>query len=591
MNHLVENQNCRPGVFGRLLLSPATMLLLILSAVVAPAQTTTQTFALRSGWNSIWLDVDPTDNATAAVFQGAPFVSVWTFADKTTAVDFIADVNEPVWNRDRWLRYVPTNNPAAFQNNLFIAPGKRAYLVQLTNAFTLNVTGRPAWRTRSWAPNAYNLRGFPIDPAVRPTFLNFFRHSPAHYDASAGRLQKIYRLAGTGQWTLVQPGDLMTYGEAYWCFANGGSDYVAPLSLALDGGDGLDFANTLTTADLNFVNHGDTSVVLSVRDISSPSPLSYQRRDPTNGTVWAPFTGPWTSPISPGTELTLSTSVRRRDIAGDRYQSVLEITDGRGTRFLLPASASKLTVTTAGAPAPGNSHSLAGLWVGNPALSAVNEVNSATNATNTTPAAANFNLRLIVHVSSNGVVRLLKEVTQLWKDGTTTNNAAGQATLQTPGRFVLVTEESLFSQFGGATLRDGTQAGRRLSSVGYDFPASPGANFLPLAGRFGGTNTLSGTIVLSPQFPTNPFRHKFHPDHDNLDDRFVNYREEAYSVQRAISLQFSTAPPPGVNDPDFGYREQAGTYRETVTGLNKAAIHCQGTFRLTRISDIAELNR
>ncbi len=590
MNHPAKNQNRRPGVFVRLLL-PAAMLWLILSALVAPAQTTTQTFALRSGWNALWLDVDPTNNAIASVFTGAPLVSVWTFADRNTSVDFIADVNEPVWNRDRWLRHVPTNHPGAFQNNLFIAPGKRAYLVQLTNAFTLSVTGRPAWRTRSWTPNAYNLRGFPVDPAARPTFLNFFRHSPAHYDAVAARLQKIYRLAGTGQWTLVQPGDLMTYGEAYWCFANGGSDYVAPLSLALDGGDGLDFANTLTSADLNFVNHWDAGVVLSVRDTSSPSPLSYERRDPTNGTVWAPFTGPWTSLISSGTELTLNTSVRRRDIAGDRYRSVLEISDGRGTRFLLPASASKLTVAAAGAPAPGNSHSLAGLWVGNAALSAVNEVNSATNAAALTPASKDFNLRLIVHVSSNGVVRLLKEVTQLWNDGTETNNAAGQAVLQTPGRFVLVTEESLFSQFGGATLRDGTPAGRRISAVGYDFPTSPGATFLPLTGRFGGTNTLSGTIVLDPRFPTNPFRHKFHPDHDNLDDRFVNYREEAYTVQRAISLQFSTTPPPGVSDPDFGYREQAGTYRETVTGLNKSPIHCQGTFRLTRISDIAELNR
>lgn len=594
MKSQTQNQGGRPVVLvaiSRLLHLPAALALLALGAVVGHAQTTTQTFALRSGWNAIWLDVDPADNAIAAVFAGAPLVSVWTFADRTTAVDFIADVNEPVWNRDRWLRHVPTNNPAAFQNNLFIAPGKRAYLVQLTNAFTLSVTGRPAWRTRPWTPNAYNLRGFPVDPAARPTFLNFFRHSPAHYDASAGRLQKIYRLAGTGQWTLVQPGDLMTYGEAYWCFAEGGSDYVAPLSFTLNGGDGLDFGNTLATAGLNFFSHWDTGVVLSVRDLSSPTPLSYQRRDSTNGTTWAPFTGLWTSSVSAGTELTLNTSIRRRDIAGDRYQSVLEIVDGRGTRFLLPASAGKLTVAAAGAPAPGNSHSLAGLWVGNAALSAVNEVNSATNAAAVTPAGKEFNLRLIVHVSSNGVVRLLKEVTQLWKDGTTTNNSAGQAVLQTPGRFVLVTEESLFGQFGGATLRDGTPAGRRLSSVGYDFPTSPGANHLPLSGTFGGGNTLSGTIVLTPQFPTNPFRHKFHPDHDNLDDRFVNYKEEAYAVQRLISLEFSTTPPPGVSDPDFGYREQAGTYRETVTGLNKSPIHCQGTFRLTRISDIAELNR
>jgi len=58
-------------------------------------------------------------------------------------------------------------------------------------------------------------------------------------------------------------------------------------------------------------------------------------------------------------------------------------------------------------------------------------------------------------VDRNGTVRLLKEVTQLWKDGVTTNNASGQAVVQTPGHFVLVTEESLFAllHVGGSPRR------------------------------------------------------------------------------------------------------------------------------------------
>ena len=102
---------------------------------------------------------------------------------------------------------------------------------------------------------------------------------------------------------------------------------------------------------------------------------------------------------------------------------------------------------------------------------------------------------------------------------------------------------------------------------------------------------MTGTIALTPQSPTNPFRHKYHPDHDNLDDRFANFKAEAYAVTRVLSLQFSSTPPPGFNDPDYGYRVQGGTYRETVTGLNKAPITCQGTFRLTRLSDIGVLNQ
>ena len=566
----------------------------------APAQTIPQTFSLRSGWNSIWLDVEPVDPAVATVLAGAPLVSVWTFADRLSAVDFVEDTAEPVWNRDRWLRFVPTNHPAAFQNNLFTMPGKRAYLIQLTNAFTLTVTGRPAWRARAWVPDAYNLRGFPVDPAGPPTFQEFFRFSPAHFDAAAGHLQKIYRLAATGQWTLVAPTDVMRYGEACWVFAHGGSDYVAPFNVTLEGGDGLDFGSQRDARKLTFANLRDANTSVGLRDLAASSALSYVRFNPTNVNEWVALSGTVAYPLAGGASLPWRTRIRRSDLASGSYNSVLEITDGQGTRFQIPVTADALTAAAAGGPASGggpaaaggasDGYSLAGLWMGHASIAAVNEVNT-THAGTNTPTAGEFNLRLLLHVDRNGTVRLLKEVTQLWKDGVATNNAAGQAVVQTPGHFVLVTEESLFAQFSGATLRDGTQAGRRLSAIGYDFPTAAGANYLLLAGAFGGNNELTGTITLTPQSPTNPFRHKYHPDHDNLDDRFANFKAESYEVTRTLSLEFSSTAPAGFNDPDYGYRVQGGTYRETVTGLNKSPITCQGTFRLTRLSDIGVLNQ
>jgi len=42
--------------------------------------------------------------------------------------------------------------------------------------------------------------------------------------------------------------------------------------------------------------------------------------------------------------------------------------------------------------------------------------------------------------------------------------------------------------------------------------------------------------------------------------------------------------------PDFGYNEMGGNYQETITGIHKSAIYVSGTFRLTRVSLIAELN-
>ncbi len=159
------------------------------------SQLATQTFTLHPGWNAIYLEVAPENSATSAVFDGIPVDSVWTFQAQLSAVQFIQDPKEPVWDKSRWAVYVPTNRVESFQNNLFSVQANRAYLVNLSGASpaTLSVTGRPSLRRSDWVPNAYNLCGFPVDPAALPTFLAFFGPSPAHYDRAAGRLQPIYR--------------------------------------------------------------------------------------------------------------------------------------------------------------------------------------------------------------------------------------------------------------------------------------------------------------------------------------------------------------------------------------------------------------
>ena len=44
-----------------------------------------------------------------------------------------------------------------------------------------------------------------------------------------------------------------------------------------------------------------------------------------------------------------------------------------------------------------------------------------------TPTKSEFKLRLLLHVDNTGQARLLKEVVQMWRDGTYTNDASGQA--------------------------------------------------------------------------------------------------------------------------------------------------------------------
>jgi hypothetical protein len=84
--------------------------------------------------------------------------------------------------------------------------------------------------------------------------------------------------------------------------------------------------------------------------------------------------------------------------------------------------------------------------------------------------------------------------------------------------------------------------------------------------------------------------HKYHPDHDNLNARFDGPAVESYTTVREIELTPTATPPDGPAAPDYGYNVIGGTYREKITGVHKSAIYVSGTFRLSRISAIAELN-
>jgi hypothetical protein len=209
-----------------------------------------------------------------------------------------------------------------------------------------------------------------------------------------------------------------------------------------------------------------------------------------------------------------------------------------------------------------------------------------------TPTRSNFDLRLLVHVDINGQARLLKEVIQMWQNGTATNDANGRAVTDKAGRFVLLTDDTLIPQFQGASLRDGTPVGRRLSSASFDFDGGA-TNALPMSGAFSVGRSNRCAIFLEPNFATNPFKHRFHPDHDNLDASYAGFREEAYRIVRNIELHYSPTDPVGQANAslDYGYNVLGGIYRENIGGLHRTNIVAEGTFRLTRVSNTPVLNQ
>ena len=572
------------------------------AAGVARSQNVTQSFTLQPGWNAIYLEVRPADNSTATIFSNLPVASVWTRAERLSSVDFIQDASEELFNRAGWLGWFHPSRPEAFLGNLFAVQANRAYLIKTTNStpITWNVSGRPSLRQPEWVPDAYNLRGLPVDSGGPPTFLSFFRTSRAHYDPATGQLQKMYRLNASGQWTQVAPTDPVKSGEAYWIFTKGASDYVAPLKASVEAGDGLAYGLELTELSLRVANTASASVNAFVQDLglAGPAALSYYQFDPSLGAQWLNLPTPLAVSLAPGSETRLRLAARRQDITGASYNSVLQIRDGAGTRFLVPVTAETVNLSAGalarqGGPAPhaaiDEAKARAGLWVGTATINAVAEAHSA-QPTTPTPTKAEFNLRLLVHVDSTGQARLLKDVIQMWRDGTYTNDGSGNLVVDKPGRYVLLTDDTRIPRFQGAAVRDGEPVGRRLSTVGYDFPTDPTNNFLNLAGFFTFGQKLSGTLMLPFDHPTNPYRHKFHPDHDNLNARFDGPATEAYSTTRQIELEFTTAPPAGPAAPDYGYSVMGGNYRETISGLHKTNLFVSGAFRLTRVSLIADLN-
>jgi hypothetical protein len=220
----------------------------------------------------------------------------------------------------------------------------------------------------------------------------------------------------------------------------------------------------------------------------------------------------------------------------------------------------------------------AGLWVGQVQVNQVTNVNDPSGAKTT---GAPMMFKVILHQDDGGTVRLLKAVVQMWKDGSL--NANG--TVAQPGSYVLVTDPAQIPTFKGVALRDNQPVARRVSTTNYDFAG----NELACSGSIGTAGTVTCAIPLSAAQPTNPFLHRFHPQHDNLSADYSAPADppEVFPVTRTLTLTFAApANPP----PAWGSTQLSGAYSETLAGLHQQNLAVAGTFSLTRASQRGKLN-
>jgi hypothetical protein len=576
--------------------APFFALLLSLQAIAwgAAVPTVTQTITLNPGWNAIYLEVAPTQNSPAEVFRSLPAgSSVWAWTGKDDSVQFIQDPSEPPVINSKWLVIFASARESAL-NNLYAIAANNSYLIHIpedNQPLSLNVSGRPTIKHKSWLPDSFNLIGFGFS-LTPPTFGSFFAPSNSHKN------QAIYRLNNaSGSWEIVNnpATTAMRSGEAFWIYCQSGSDYQGPLTVEADGADGLDFGTGITILPLTINNVSTTDKSVSIAQLSATSPVSlaYRSYDTTSGKfLTLPLNGMSPVTVKAGGSTVITLAVQRSGFNGEGA-SVLELTDGQGDRVRVPVSATSNSVS-----------SYPGLWTGVAILNKVSQLTDsgpapdfASGPAKQTPAPVILNL--ILHQDGQGQARLLKQAIVMSQEGTVSSDG----TPRTRGRNVVLTKDSLIPNYSGMTERDGAKVGRRLSAIGIDYSPSTDATFgtdydgtaLKCTGSI--STTINCRLVMESSAtytqPTNPFLHRYHPDHDNLASDFSTFRQEAKRVTRDITLTFDSIPADNPTSPPAGWGVTmlGGAYAESISGLAKGPIRVEGNFTIKLATDVDVLNQ
>lgn len=537
---------------------------LVLGSRTALAQWVTQQITLKAGWNAVYLQVLPAEPTCKVCFGSLPMIeSVWKYNRRFTTVQFDENPMALLADPDRWLTWLPASHPEAFLSTLHGLQGGEAYLIKVSASaapFVWAVKGAPVLPATEWVPNALNLAGLPVDPAAGPSFAQLLRDTP-EINTAPGAGSGIYGVSSDGreyqirqtERTLVQPG------AAYWVRLRQFTRH--PLPVVIEGSSGsrgsIDFGRDAKEATATLRNVTlSTPITLTLRLLPSEAappgsaevaglvPLAYFVSSIfTNEFGWRKFPDELPVTLAPGETKELRLGVSRAAMLpytpagtnGAVYCSLLEAREGpHGILLLLPITAESEKVRRVGVQSLTSvegtnqlgglsdlpAYSLnQGLWVGQVQLTQVSRpfynTNLAKDPNALLPASSPLNTRLLVHVDSSGNASLLQRVMLAW-EGVSTN-----------GQYQLYRDES------GVPASD--KEVYRLSSV--TLPIMPPA---PLAGLFG--DTLTTQVNLDYDDPVNPFKHVFHPDHDNLDELFSTNKLppglESFNVSRDILLNY-----------------------------------------------------
>jgi len=556
-------------------------LALLAAATGVRAQWLTKTYALAPGWNGIWLAGDASYTTVGDLFAAYPSVGeVWRWNPDPDRVQFSDSPSTPTTTSDEWTIWKRNDSSEQVLQRMV---GNSAYLINNTGTATASVPIKQLVQApaNTWLISGANFMGFPSAgtssswPVVNTYFASFINGSTTGLPAGT----KIYKYVGgalnsTNPLQVSASTERLDPDKAYWFSLAAVSNFSGALAYELPGSGALAFGRTQSSLTLGVTNRSTSSLTLTLSlDASESAPAGQPAlsggvpltRRVFNGSTNAydetavPATGAapaYTVTIPASGRASLDFGVNRTALSTNSssfYASILRIKDSAGlTDVRIPVSAQPATP--------------AGLWIAQINVTHVASTQPGSGGTTSRP----FPINVLVHMDSSGTPRILRQV--YLGRLVTTGNPLG----------IAINEARVLA----ASASD-------VKPTRYYAPIMPaGSSAVAGTGSFASGSTAAWTITHSHNDPVNPFVHAYHPDHDNLDARFapLSAGKESYTVVRACSFAFTSAPPDGSSVAGWGTTVLGGNYSETLTGLHKNTLSVSGTFAMRRISEISEID-